>query len=313
MFEYEITSLKLTQNNVIANTIFTNLLFVIKYPNFKSIYAIYSRYTVTTSLFFFLSKFDILNSYIMGNWFLSQRKPECGCKEHINFSAEKEFSLYKRTSRKCSKDIEDELIERVFSSERVTYLCTTKEKRQKHCTHYVDTIIEFIETDAIDDADLVKIVQCIGKQKRVSLLNDSRSQSLQYKDDTFINSYDPCTWLEGQNRVVLEFLKSLCGIEVLTENKRKSLSLVKLFEQLLLCCCENVIFPLSFTTNLISYFSTGSKTVSEFNNAVSPCDSYSTIMNWINERSWTKNVLPPENDVITFFDNNQVLASNFWL
>jgi len=177
----------------------------------------------------------------MGNWFLSQRKPECGCKEHINFSAEKEFSLYKRTSRKFSKHIEDELIERGFLSERATYLCTAcadyayenfvvppKEKRPKHSTHYVDTIIEFIETDAIDDADLAKIVQCIGKQKRVSLFNDSRSQSLQYKDDTFINSYDPCTWLEGQNRVVLEFLKSLCGIEVLTENKRKSLSLVKL-------------------------------------------------------------------------------------
>jgi len=80
---------------------------------------------------------------------------------------------------------------------------------------------------------------------------------------------------------------------------------------LLLCCCENVIFPLSFTTNLISYFSTGSKTVSEFNNAVSPCGSYSTIMNWINERSSAKNVLPPENDVITFFDNNQVLARNW--
>lgn len=105
--------------------------------------------------FFFFSKFDILNSYIMGNWFLSQRKPECGCKEHINFSAEKEFSLYKRTSRKFSKHIEDELIERGFLSERATYLCTAcadyayenfvvppKEKRPKHSTHYVDTIIE---------------------------------------------------------------------------------------------------------------------------------------------------------------------------
>lgn len=303
MFEYEITSLKLTQNNVIANTIFTNLLFVIKYPNFKSIYAIYSRYTVTTSLFFFLSKFDILNSYIMGNWFLSQRKPECGCKEHINFSAEKEFSLYKRTSRKCSKDIEDELIERVFSSERVTYLCTTKEKRQKHCTHYVDTIIEFIETDAIDDADLVKIVQCIGKQKRVSLFNDG-IPILAIYGRHFYKQLWPLYMARRAKQGSIAIFKITLWYR---STYWKSLSLVKLFEQLLLCCCENVIFPLSFTTNLISYFATGSKTVSEFNNAVSPCDSYSTIMNWINERSWTKN------DVITFFDNNQVLASNFWL
>lgn len=92
---------------------------------------------------------------------------------------------------------------------------------------------------------------------------------------------------------------------------RKSIYFVKLYEQLLSCCNDNVIFPFSFSTNLITYFLTGSKTVCDINNAVSPCGSYSSIMNWLNYRSNTENTVPLDNDVFTFFDNNQVLSRNW--
>ncbi|XP_062577384.1 uncharacterized protein LOC134239238 [Saccostrea cucullata] len=73
----------------------------------------------------------------------------------------------------------------------------------------------------------------------------------------------------------------------------------------------NVIMPFSFSVNLLIYYISNSKTVCNHYSAAHPAGSYSSLINWIEEHSTLPIIIPSKHDIITFFDNNQVLARNW--
>ncbi|XP_052086773.1 uncharacterized protein LOC127724024, partial [Mytilus californianus] len=67
------------------------------------------------------------------------------------------------------------------------------------------------------------------------------------------------------------------------------------------------ISPLSFMQSLLTYCITGSKAAVVLNSIGHPSGSYTTVNNWIKEYSKEALQCPNDVDVVTFFDNNQVL------
>ncbi|CAC5380387.1 unnamed protein product [Mytilus coruscus] len=133
------------------------------------------------------------------------KKPQCSCNKHEEFS--KDTTVHKRSARKIAKHLDEILVEKGFLSDRAVYLCTAcsnyayenfvvppKEKRAKYSSHYIDTTIELIESDIMNDDDLLRLVFTIWKKKRGSLVSESNRASQQYKDDDFLNSYKPGDW-----------------------------------------------------------------------------------------------------------------------
>ena len=59
------------------------------------------------------------------------------------------------------------------------------------------------------------------------------------------------------------------------------------------------------------YFVCGSKTVVNFLSSVLPGGCYTSIRNWFSSITTNKIVCPKNKDLVTFFDNNQVLARNW--
>ncbi|CAG2208867.1 unnamed protein product [Mytilus edulis] len=109
-------------------------------------------------------------------------------------------------------------------------MTTSYEKRPKYSSHYVETILELIESDVIEDDDLIRLVSMIGKKKRHSLISDGNRASQHYENDDFFENYQPDKWLNEQNKVIIEFMKSLCGIDSFSLDNRKTLYFVKLTE-----------------------------------------------------------------------------------
>ena len=66
----------------------------------------------------------------------------------------------------------------------------------------------------------------------------------------------------------------------------------------------NCVLPLGFTTNLMSYFQTGSKFVCDMLGHCGPHGSYKTVHRWIENKSEHK-LLCPTGDIIVAFDNDQ--------
>ena len=75
--------------------------------------------------------------------------------------------------------------------------------------------------------------------------------------------------------------------------------------------CLNLVTPLSFSINLISYYISESKIICSLNNSTSPAGSYPTIRNWISKQNEQPLKSPESCDILTFFDNNQIISRNW--
>ena len=66
-----------------------------------------------------------------------------------------------------------------------------------------------------------------------------------------------------------------------------------------------------FALSLIFYFICGSKTLVSLLSSACPSVSFTSVLNWFKERTPTPLIYSEHSDVITYFDNNQVLARNW--
>ena len=55
----------------------------------------------------------------------------------------------------------------------------------------------------------------------------------------------------------------------------------------------------------------GSKTIISYLSSISPAGCYTTVLNWFKHKTSEEVVYPKNNDVITYFDNNQIIARNW--
>lgn len=87
---------------------------------------------------------------------------------------------------------------------------------------------------------------------------------------------------------------------------------LRLFLLLKICTLisSNIILPFSFCLNLLTYYMSNSKTVCNMYSSAHPAGSYTSVLKLI-EHAANPITIPFQHDVITYLDNNQVLARNW--
>ncbi|XP_046346471.2 uncharacterized protein LOC124127059 [Haliotis rufescens] len=150
----------------------------------------------------------------------------------------------------------------------------------------------------------------LGNTQQQQLYHDGQIVSSQYGEPDNLSKYDAKEWLTQQNPVVFALLQSLTNVNS-DSTATKHAYLARAYEHLYGARNSNVICPLSFAMNLLLYYVTGSKVACNLSAKTSPSGSYQTILKWINEQAAVPVKCPTAGDIITFFDNNQVLARNW--
>jgi hypothetical protein len=130
----------------------------------------------------------------------------------------------------------------------------------------------------------------------------------QYKDFNFLQTVDVVQWVKNRNYILLTILSTLLGCEIHNLSASYFVFLAFEIEHMYSLLKRHVVLPFSFGKNLMSYHFSTNKNVCALNSACGPAGSYGTIVNWISYNSKECVHVPDKNDVLTFFDNNQVLA-----
>lgn len=66
--------------------------------------------------------------------------------------------------------------------------------------------------------------------------------------------------------------------------------------------------PFTFSKNLLSYYFSESKAICTMNSVAGPGGSYQSVLSWIAQQGADPVCISEIEDLITFFDNNQILT-----
>jgi hypothetical protein len=116
--------------------------------------------------------------------------------------------------------------------------------------------------------------------------------------------------INERNAVSSAFLRSAADSDGDVSTKR-NISVAMSLDCLYSARHPNTITPWCFASNLLTYFVSGSKTACTINSSTYPSGCYTTVLNWAKHQADVPIIVPGESDVITYFDNNQVLARNW--
>ena len=244
-------------------------------------------------------------------------KQLCGCRRHEELTEGLQFKVKKLAHRPFPKADVQSLISEGLLSERATYLCDVcasfskseyGDKLKKLKSSHIESTINDIECGKIESGDLVKLATALGKSQYDTFKQEARETSRNYSEA--INDFSLKTWLQNRNTVLLAFINGIVGNDGIDSNKKQTVYIAAAIDCLMAAIVCNCITPLFFIFNLISYFFSGSKTTACVLSALSPSGSYYTMKNWF--KGQLSNICKlPANDIITFFDNNQVLSRNW--
>lgn len=123
-----------------------------------------------------------------------------------------------------------------------------------------------------------------------------------------LQSYDHIAALHTHNSVLSHFLQGITDTNITTSPQTKLLSLSYAMHQIHHTRCLTFTSPLCFSNNLVLYFLTKSKKAVNLWGSLGPYGSYTTLMKWLSRQSMQPLQRPVDGDVITFFDNNQVVG-----
>ena len=172
----------------------------------------------------------------------------------------------------------------------------------------LNTVIDGVTAGKYTEHDLCNLAYAVGSSQVHEIGRDAKFQSDAYHS---ISSHDSSSWLQQRNRVVIAFLEGVAGKLKSVMKPKKFLALVMCVELIYFLRFLNFISPLSFRINLIQYFSSASKVVTSLNGACSPSGGYDTVRKWIKKHATPFRIPSPNPDIITFFDNDQVLAKTY--
>lgn len=247
--------------------------------------------------------------------------PVCSCKQHAIFSKDEPFRIYRLSSKKFKTSVVGALVENGHLCKRSVFLCTAcAAYSEKHLISnekdiedkLVEQVINLIKTNNTSDENVIKIAEAIGSREIRKMKDDFNDNVFsQYKNVDFLTCASIDTWIADRNKVMSSFLLSLCGKQMSDLSSSEKTKIVFAIEHLYSLISSNIIMPFSFSINLLTYYMSNSKTVCNMYSSAHPAGSYTSVLKWIEEHAANPITIPFQHDVITYFDNNQVLARNW--
>ena len=243
-------------------------------------------------------------------------KQHCGCVQHKDITDGKEFKLKRLSSRPYPKAVVDELISRDLLSPRATYLCdlcaelghiNKPDESKKIKVSHIDSIVDDIEKGLLNENDMVKLAGSLGRSQHDKFKQEAYETSQTYKDH--IDNFSANEWFNTKNNIITGFLSEVVGEE--ERSSKQTVYLAAAVDCLMAATISNCITPMFFIFNIVSYFICGSKITSSVLSAFTPSGSYYTLKNWLHGQMLNLCSLPSAADIVTYFDNNQVLSRNW--
>ena len=212
----------------------------------------------------------------------------------------------------------DHLVQCGVLSPRATYLCSLciedqyreqwpPSKKIRMESHPFELVLNAIKEKKLPEDQLKQLAYQIGQAQNKELFHDALEIGAQYRH---VTARDMCAsgrdaFKHTANPVVLQFLQGLC--EKQPGQALDNHSVQETMEHVYYMRNERFVGPSAFAKTLMVYFSSRSKFAVNVLSKNGPYASYRTLMNWIEEQGSVP-LAAPETDVITFFDNNQIIG-----
>ncbi|KAK3098397.1 hypothetical protein FSP39_019148 [Pinctada imbricata] len=247
--------------------------------------------------------------------------PSCACTEHSTLTEGKSFVIYKTSSKKHRQDVIKRMRDANVFPKYAKYLCTIcadhygdtlppAEKKTK--INASDSVVEDIRKGKFSKNDLCEIAKALGESVQSDVFNDSIAVSQMYKDVKYMKSFNVTDYFFNRNSIIAHFLMSAASVTA-SDSMKKFVVLVNAVDCLYKARNLALITPLAFSCNVLTYCLTGSKTACLLNQNISPAGGYTSVKTWMEDNSLASSMSLSTscNDVITYFDNNQVIGRNW--
>ncbi len=214
---------------------------------------------------------------------------KCGSKKHDEVCGEhpeEHMNLCKITSRKYPKYKISDLQARGILGKRATYLCSLcvkylchadepTPKKPKANPKPIDLVLEDIERGILNQTEMQKLANALGKSQHEHILRDAHTQCGSYQDILEKKGHVPT-----RNPVLSQFLLGLCCLQAETELDGKCTSFQLAMEQLYFLVHERFVGQQSFMKTVLLYFASRSKKAVTVMCQDGPFGSYPTLCYW---------------------------------
>ncbi|KAJ8322266.1 LOW QUALITY PROTEIN: hypothetical protein KUTeg_000737 [Tegillarca granosa] len=245
-------------------------------------------------------------------------RKNCSCVSHEKYSEGRDYKVFRIDARKFRIAVINHLKANNELFNHSTFLCTAcvsvaegqlkcSAKKKLQIDDFFEEVIKAIEGGFLGEEKLTRLSIAIGRTTTKAIFDDSVNLGMLYQNDLYLQSLNVKDYISERNAVVLGFLRGICGTQKDLDDTKTNVKIAKAIEHVYNLTNDNFVAPLCFSSNLLTYYITGSKNACVLNSSGSPAGSYTTISKWINNQSIEPLSCPENPDVITFFDNNQVL------
>ena len=130
------------------------------------------------------------------------------------------------------------------------------------------------------------------------------------KDIEDILCNNPRLWCDGRPKPLIQFISSVCGLDVESASEDKVVLIAKIVEIIYSCINNRLVLPNHFIENLLCYSLTNCKSFLNFMSTRSPGGGYTYITNWLRDQSKDP-IKFPSGLVKCVFDNSQKIGKTY--
>ena len=238
---------------------------------------------------------------------------KCGCKRHLEYNGDDR--LVSVNAKKIKKDVIKKLVERNDLSERSKYICRgcatyCESTFLSPVTSESDDICENIKNGKYEQKTLEQIAIALGESQRTQISEEVDAE--RYDSLNQMLNFDVASYIqEKKNSVLVAFLLAAVGADA--SSPVRTLFYIAMAIDCVYCVVRpRCITLLCFMLSLVTYVISGSKLIVRILSSFVPCGSYPTLKKFLaNLQNSDLLPPPPDRDIITFFDNNQILCKNW--
>ena len=246
-------------------------------------------------------------------------KPQCAFHKHSEIAGDEELNMRKIVKKWPSSFVRI-LREKGVISPFGSYICitcithienTAEYSSLKGGHPYVGTVINDIDEGNLDPDDLHNIARALGRSQKNTVYCEAKSTSETYSNN--LGDLDIQQLITNRNAVLVNFLLEITGLYGSSvENQRaRFMPFICALDCILAAAYDRTVTPLLFLVSVLHYFVTGSKTVVNILSCLTPSGHYTILRKWFENYFSNKCLCPSGRDIISFFDNSQVLARNW--
>ena len=154
----------------------------------------------------------------------------------------------------------------------------------------------------VNEKSLNKLIFNIGQSIQDEILDDINVIRLFHNSPKKLANLKTIEFIRNRNEKLVSFLLGISNTTLTSLSEKTAFTFAVAIEQIYYLRHHNIVLPHSFISNLIQFYTSGSKVVPALNRKVRPSGSYPTLGNWMSEHGKSK-LVAPDGDLEMYFDS----------